>query len=130
MEKSKAQPQTRVTNHRFYHYGWYYHFQFAAPKVIGQATELHITTAAVGTSKGQGVFTTAVNDVVQQVIKKKTWRTNFCRSVADPCLQAADYCTWAIQRKWERGDVKSYDLIKNKIVHEVDMWSHGTQHYY
>ena len=24
MEKSKAQPHVRITNHRFYHYGWYY----------------------------------------------------------------------------------------------------------
>lgn len=131
MEKSKAQPQVRVTEHRFYHYGWYYHFQYAAPKVLGNAsTEFHVTTAAVGTQRGQGVFTRAVNDVVQRVIKNKNWRTNFCRSVADPCLQAADYCTWAIQRKWERADTKSYDLIKDKIVHEVDMWSHGGRHYY
>src|SRR3972149_1742041 len=34
MEKSKAMPKIRPTNHRFYQYGWYYHFQFAAPKII------------------------------------------------------------------------------------------------
>lgn len=130
MEKSKALPRIRPTNHRFYHYGWFYHFQFAAPKLDQNAMELHITTASIGTHKGQAVFTSAVNDVVQQVIKKKQWRTNFCRSIADPCLQAADYCTWAIQKKWEKGNSLSYDLIRDKVIHEADMWAHGNQHHY
>jgi hypothetical protein len=130
MEKSKAQPHIRKTNHRFYNYGWFYHFKFAAPKIITRnIREMRITTASIGTQRGQREFTSAVNDVVQQVVKSD-WRTNFCRSIGDPCLQAADYCTWAIQRKWESGNAKSYDLIKDKINHEVDMWSHGTTHYY
>jgi hypothetical protein len=132
LEKSKAYPQVRPTNHRFYQYGWFYHFKYAARKMINSAiTELQITTASVGTQKGQAHFSAAVNDVVQQVIGGgRTHRTNFCRSIADPCLQAADYCTWAIQKKWESGDVRSYDLIKGRIIHEVDMWAHGTVHLY
>ncbi len=131
MEKAKAQPQTRLTNHLFYKYGWYYHLKFAAPKFLGNATEVLMTTASVGTQKGQAVFSAAVNDVAQQVIRGgRRWRTNFCRSIADPCLQAADYCTWALQKKWERGDARSYDLIKDRVVHEVDMWAHGTKRYY
>jgi hypothetical protein len=130
MEKSKAMPRVRPTNHRFYQYGWFYHFQYAAPKIIGGFDEMHITTASVGTHKGQRHFTAAVNDVVQQTVRGKRYRTNFCRAIADPCLQAADYCTWAIQKKWETGNVQSYDLIKDKINHESDMWSHGSTHYY
>ena len=33
-EKSKAMPQIRPTNHRFYQYGWFYHFKHAAPKLM------------------------------------------------------------------------------------------------
>ena len=33
-------------------------------------------------------------------------------------LQLADYFTWAIFRKWERGDARSYDLIKPAIRSE------------
>ncbi len=130
LEKAKAQPKTRPTKNRFYKYGWYLHFKFVAPKITHIATELQITTASVGTHKGQAAFTSAVNDVVQQVIHGKTWVTNFCRSAADPCLQAVDYCTWAIQRKWESGDDRSYDLIKSKLIHEVDSWAHGKKLYY
>lgn len=131
MEKSKAYPRIRQTDHMFYQYGWYYHFKHAAPKIINDATELHITTASVKTRKDQGVFSAAVNGVVQQVLRgNRRHRTNFCPSMADPCLQAADYCTWAIQRKWERQDERSYALIKDRINHEVDMWSHGDVHQY
>jgi hypothetical protein len=50
--------------------------------------------------------------------------------MADPCLQAADYCTWAIQKKWERGNVRSYDLIAKRITRERDLWAHGPKHHY
>jgi hypothetical protein len=101
LEKSKAYPHVRTTEHLFYQYGWYYHFKNAAPKVITDGvTELQITTASIGTKRGRGAFSAAVNSVVQQVLRsgKKSHRTNFCPAMADPCLQAADYCTWAIQR--------------------------------
>ncbi len=133
LEKSKAQPQIRVTQHRFYQHAWYYLFKFAIPKIgLTKADELMVTTASVGTKKGQAVFSEAVNDVLQQTVRvdKENRRTFFCSATSDPCLQVADYCTWAIQRKWEKGDEKSYNLIKSKVAHEVDMWSHGSSHYY
>jgi hypothetical protein len=61
---------------------------------------------------------------------KRRWKTAFFPSMADPLLQVADYCTWAIQRKWESGKTRSYDLIKHRITHEVDMWERGTKLYY
>ena len=35
-------------------------------------------------------------------------------------LQIADYCNWAIFRKWERGETKYYDQIKEAIKSEQD----------
>jgi len=130
LEKSKAQPQTRSAEHRFYQYAWYYHWRYTHRKILDGADELLITAASVGTKKGQRVFTAAVQDVAGQFGSRITWRTHHPPSMADPCLQIADYCTWAIQRKWESGDVRSYDLIKEKIRHEYETWRHGTVHYY
>jgi len=135
MEKSKAIPRIRTTNHLFYQYGWFYHFKHIASKVMPMAIippvrELQITAASVGTKKEQVVFTAAVDDVAKQIVKNREYKTSFCRSVADPCLQAADYCTWAIQKKWEKGNTLSYDLIKDRINHEADMWAHGSVHHY
>jgi hypothetical protein len=130
MEKSKAQSQVRITNERFYKTGWFFHFKHSLAPFTSDNDELMITTASIGTKKGQGVFTDAVNDVVQQHLRRDQWATLFCISASDPCLQVADYCTWAIQRKWERGDFRSYDLIKSRITYEFDLWAHGTKRYY
>ncbi len=133
LEKSKAYPRVRTTDHLFYQYGWFYHFKNTAPKVIKDGvSELHVTAASIGTKNRQTAFSTAVNNVVQQVLRsgEKKHRTNFCPAMADPCLQAADYCTWAIQRRWEGRDVRSYDLIKERINHEFDLWAHGDKHQY
>jgi hypothetical protein len=47
-----------------------------------------------------------------------------------PGLQIADYCNWAIYRKWTLGDCRSYDLIKSQIKSEFDIFKTGTIHYY
>jgi hypothetical protein len=130
MEKSKAQPQTRTTPARFYQYGWFFHFKNIARGILQAEDELLLTAASIATKKAQAVFTATVNDVVQQVASSNSWATCFCPASVDPCLQVADYCTWAIQRKWERNDVRSYALISSKIVREYDLWSSGTRHYY
>lgn len=132
MEKSKAQPQVRRSKERFYHYGWYYLFKYVSGQITAANAELMVTVASMGTRKGQASFTHAVNDVLQQTIpaQRAQWVSAFCPAAADPCLQIADYCTWAIQRKWERGDVRSYDLIRDQIAYEYDLWARGTTHHY
>ena len=76
MEKSKAQPQVRESNERFYKYGWLYHFRHGIMSNAQKTDELLITTASVATRKAQGAFTDAVNDVVQQRISRSQWRTS------------------------------------------------------
>lgn len=130
LEKSKAQPHTRQTKEAFYKYAWYYHFKHVGPKLLKGHTEAMITAAALGTKKGQAVYTAAVNDVMQQTVQSQQWKTFFPRAVADPCLQVADYCAWAIQRKWERGDEVWRDKIARQIYSEYDLWKTGTTFYY
>lgn len=130
MEKSKAQPQTRISEARFYQYGWHYHFDNSAGRYLSPDLTLMITVASIGTKRKRIDFEDAVRDVVSQKIPRRQWRTAFWPCQTDPCLQVADYCTWAIQRKWESGDSRSYDLIKNKINYEYELWQKGTVHYY
>lgn len=44
-------------------------------------------------------------------------------------LQMADYCSWAIQRKWEKAELYAYDRIKPAIRSELDIFRHGPTHY-
>jgi hypothetical protein len=130
MEKSKAQPQTRTSEDRFYKYGWLYHLRHSTGLYLRRDSELHITAATIGTKKKRVAFEDAIRDVCRQVVPTKQFRTAFWPCETDPCLQAADYCTWAIQRKWEMGDTRSYDLIADRVTYEYDLWQRGTHHYY
>ncbi len=42
-------------------------------------------------------------------------------SAAHACLQVADYCTWAVQRKWQHGDERSYQLIRPFVRSELEI---------
>jgi len=54
----------------------------------------------------------------------------FHATKADLNCQMADYCGWAISIKWERGDTRSYDLVKHRIKSEFDIFRSGTSVYY
>lgn len=67
---------------------------------------------------------------MNQVSPSLTARTAQWPADADTGLQIADYCSWAIQRKWERNDDRSYALVQDKIYSEFDVFSGGTTQYY
>ena len=45
-------------------------------------------------------------------------------------LQVADYCCWAVFRKWERGDLTHYSSIADAVRGEFDIFRTGTTFYY
>src|SRR5690606_38623483 len=108
LEKSKAQPQTRHTDVRFYQYAWYYHFKHVGPKILNDKDEAFICASSLGTKKKKAAFKGAIHDVAQQSIPHLRWESIFWPNMSDPCLILADYCCWAIQRKWENGDARSH----------------------
>lgn len=133
MEKSKAQPQVTKSRDRFYKTGYFFHFKHGAAPELKVDSELLVTTASIGTRKEKAAFQDAVADVMRQTNKTRKWKADFMPAHADPCLQIADYCAWAIQRKWEskdQWDTRSYDIIKNRISYEFDLWSLGNKHHY
>ena len=45
-------------------------------------------------------------------------------------LQIADYCTWAIHKKWTHGDGRSYQRIRPAVKSEFDIFRNGVIRYY
>ena len=62
--------------------------------------------------------------------KRKPYMVAHHSSKSSFCLQIADYCNWAIYRKWSGNDNRSYDLIKNNIRSEFDIFKKGKTYYY
>lgn len=130
LEKRKAQPHITASEARFYQMAWYLHFKFVAPQIVAAGDRLLVTAASLGTRKKEAIFYNAVGRVVAQVSPTTTYRVAAWPAATDPCLQIADYCTWAIQRKWESGDTRSHVLVAPKIQSEYDVWHVGTTYYY
>jgi len=130
LEKAKAQPSIRPTDERFYQMAWYLHMKHLAPRIVKEDDELFVIGASLGTKRRRGTFHRAVADVIVQVSPTTRFRVAAWNAVSDPCLQAADYCAWAIQRKWERGDARSHALIAPKLQSEFDVFRTGTIEYY
>lgn len=130
LEKSKAQPQVRSSKSRFYKYPWYYHFKHAIREHVSNDDKLLVTAASIGNRKEKMTFNTALSDVMNQTLPPNSWAVDFRPAATDPCIQVADYCAWAIQRKWETGKDQAYKLIEDRITYEYDLWQRGLKHYY
>ena len=128
-DKPKTVPG-RQNEAGFYQLAWFLHFKFVAPRIAKSGDRLLVTAASLGTKKKRADFHSAVQSVVWQVTSGVDHKVAFWPASSDPCLQIADYCTWAIQRKWEHGDDRSHVLIKDKIRTEFDIWAIGTKLHY
>lgn len=43
-------------------------------------------------------------------------------SQTEKCLQAVDFISWAIFRKYEKNDYEYYEIIKNKVIEERQLF--------
>lgn len=130
LEKRKAQPHLHKNPEYFYKLAWYMHMKYVAPTIVKKKDELLVVAASIGTKKRQKGVRLGIADVINQSAPVSQWEVAFWPSNSDPCLQIADYCTWAIQRKWEKNDDRSYKLIEDKIVSEYDIFRFGNTYYY
>ncbi len=137
MEKPKARSHVRKSNHIFYKYGWYYQLKNAISAEKKRTRAFLFTTASIGKKKHQAQFTHAinhaVNEVAQQTIPDGRWKTS--PSSSDPCLQIAEYCSWARSSKkmgTQRPTVLQSDQRPHQIGirYEYDLWQYGKTHSY
>lgn len=129
LEKPKTQPHLQ-TEERFYKMAWYLHFKYVAPRVSAQQDRLLVAAASIGTKKKQSSFRSALQDVVNQMSPSQSNQVAFWPMESDPCIWAADYATWAIQRMYESGDDRSYRLIEHQVKSNFPAWARGDTTYY
>lgn len=130
LEKAKAQPQLRSSETRFYQYAWFFHMKYVMRRIVRSSDQALVVGASIGTKRQRSAFRDAIHDVISQVSGTGDHRVASWSADSDPCLQVADYCAWAIQRKWEMGDPRSYDLISDKIATEFTPFAAGPTLYY
>jgi hypothetical protein len=87
--------------------------------------------ARIGTKKKRVAFEKAVKSYLAQELSTGLPYDIFMHSSAShPMLQVADYCCWAISRKWKDGDLRSYSSIQKAVLTEFDVFQRGRKEYY
>ena len=103
-----------------YRHIWHEHFARIAGDIARPGDRLLAVASDLGTRKRRGAFHIAVDDAVR-ASARCIHRVAFWPNMSEPCLVVADYCTWAIQRKWEREDTRSQILLVDKIASEAEI---------
>jgi len=119
INKRSIPPATRNPQ-ALYRHVWHEHFARIAPEIARPGDKLLAVASDLGTRKRRGAFHVAVDDAVR-ASARCTHRVAFWPNMSEPCLVVADYCTWGIQRKWERNDARSQVLLADKISSEAEI---------
>lgn len=115
LDKRKTQPRIAANEGYFYQLAWHLLFKHMAPRRFAANDDLFLVGSSLGTKARKTRFGNAITSVVQQHAVCRSHATAFWATASHPCLQIADYCAWAIQRRAERGDNRSYALIQGQV---------------
>lgn len=98
----------------------------------GRVKEIHLIVDTVPDKRHQTVLMQTLEQRAKEAIETRNIPYTLCHhnSAAHVLLQAADYCAWAIYKKWHAGDRRAYDLIRGRITNEYDIFLRGDQDYY
>jgi len=87
-----------------------------------------ILSSIFNTNKQELIKKTTKIFLEQEFLKPFFLYFHQCR--ADKNTQIADYCGWAIHKKWTDGEMRPYSAIENKIKSEFDIFEIGKKTYY
>lgn len=128
IQKNKAHPSIRSAENIY-------------PKIISSLvkyifkkylfSELVIIIDGIPVLNHRNAFLKAIKQAIHSLSNPKPYSVFCPPSNSNYFLQVADYVNWAIFKKWESGNTKSYDLIKGYLdVPELDMYSKGKTEFY
>ncbi len=119
LEKRKTDPGRRSPS-RLYSLAWYFHLMGLIPELVAGHDELLLIAASIGDRDMRLEFQATVENIADTQSPPRSLASTMWPSATAPLLQVADYCAWAIQRKWERSDTRAYNLIRHRIASEFE----------
>jgi hypothetical protein len=131
VEKRKAHPTMRKEA-EFYPRMLGYLLRYVLGQLpLSQYAEVLVFTDRIPVKGKRNAVEKAVRTTLSRMLPKTgRYRLLHHDSKSNFQLQIADYCNWAIYRKWDRRDLRSYDLIKAAVKSEFDIFRTGTTNYY
>jgi len=93
--------------------------------------EVIVYTDEIPVKRKRDAIEKAVKMTLSEMLRKSAkYRILHHSSKSNMDLQIVDYCTWAIYRKWDRSDVRSYEHIRSSIRSEFDIFQTGKTFHY
>jgi hypothetical protein len=109
---------------------WHLLFKYMARRVCRDDDHLLVAAGTLGTKAKKLLFERALGSVIWQHSLCRSYAARSWDTVTHPCLQVADYCTWAIHRMKEQSDARSYMLIQPQVQTYFEPFATSTTTFY
>lgn len=129
VEKAKTAPSLREMS-KFYPRMLGYLLSYVFKK-LREYDEVIVITDTIPVSKQRKAVEKAVKTTLAAVLPTDArYRIYHHDSRSNIGIQIADYCTWAIQRRWKDEDERSYELVCAAVRSEFDIFKTGATRFY
>jgi hypothetical protein len=92
---------------------------------------INVWAARIGTHKKKSLFEKTVKTYLAHGLKARLpYALLIHASASHPLLQVADYCCWAIAKKWKDGEMRPYQKIHKAVKTEFEVFRGGAKEYY
>lgn len=97
----------------------------------GSIDRINVWIARIGTHKKKAIFEKTIKTYLSNSLETRIPYGIFVHSAAShPMLQVADYCCWAVAKKWKDRELRPYHKIRSALKTEFEVFRAGTTEYY
>lgn len=95
-------------------------------------SEVIVITDNLPINKKKGVFKQQIKATLKEMLAHTEIKFKIYHHSSNTHygLQIADYCNWAILRKWEKEDSEYYEFIQTVLKSEFDIFRRGKKNFY
>ena len=129
VEKRKVDPSLYDVT-RFYPQFAYHLLSQVFARYPDESERIVVITDALPVKKTKQAVEKAFKLYIRQNLGNRIFTILHHPSSSHACLQAADYCTWAIYRKWRDRELRPYRQVGHLIRTEIDILKAETKHFY
>lgn len=92
---------------------------------------INVWAARIGTKRKKHVFEKAIKTYLARTLDRGIpYRLLIHSAASHPLLQMADYCCWAVAKKWKDKELRPYNKIRSALQTELDVLRRGRTEYY
>lgn len=129
VDKRKTHPTLREES-KFYPKLAGYLLQYVFNRYPDPTQRIVIITDRLPVQRKRSAVEKAFKTFIRGRLAERPFSILHHSSSAHLCLQAADYCTWAIHKKWRQNELRPLAQINRFVRSEFDIFASGSETYY